>query len=74
LNEPPNPQRTETLQSFSFRTDAVTTLDTNDPGELTTSPPSLGNLQLYQCAAGCPANTVEVAWTHDGIWRYAQVS
>jgi hypothetical protein len=69
----PNPQRTETLQSFSFRTGTVTTLDTGDPGELTTSPLSLGNLQLYQCGAGCAANTAVVAWTHDGTWRYEQV-
>jgi hypothetical protein len=67
-------QQTETLQSFSFRTGAVTRLDTGDPGETTGSPLSLANLQLYQCATGCPANTVVVAWTHDGTWRYEQVS
>ena len=67
-------QRTETLESYSFRTGAVTTLDAGDPGETTNSPPSLANLQLYQCAPGCPANTVVVAWTHDGTWRYEQVS
>ncbi len=70
----PNPQRTETLQAFSFRTGSTATLDSGDPGEAAFSSPSLGNLQLYQCAAGCSANTIEVAWTHDGIWRYAQVS
>jgi hypothetical protein len=70
----PNPQRSETLQAFSFRTGSVTTLDSGDPGEAAFSSPSLASLQLYQCAAGCSANTVEVAWTHDGRWRYAQVS
>jgi hypothetical protein len=67
-------QRTQTLQSYSFRTGAVTTLDTGDPGETTSSPPSLANLQLYQCSADCPANTIVLAWTHDRTWRYEQVS
>lgn len=66
--------RTETLDSYTFRTGAVTTLDTGDPGETTSSPPSLANLQLYQCASGCSGNTAVVAWTHDGTWRYEQVS
>jgi hypothetical protein len=66
--------RSESLKVFSFRTAAVTTLDSGDPGEMPGSPPSLGNLELYQCGAGCPANTVVVAWTHDGAWRYAQAS
>jgi hypothetical protein len=67
-------QRSETLQAGSFRTGAVTTLDTGDPGETISSPPSLTNLELYQCDGSCPANTAVVAWTHDGTWRYQQVS
>jgi hypothetical protein len=70
---PPAP-RTEALQSFSFRTGALTTLDTGDPGETTGSPPSLANLQLGQCATNCPANTVVSGWTHDGTWRYEQLN
>lgn len=66
--------RTETLGAYSFRTGAVTTLDSGDPGETTGSPPSLANLQLYGCASGCPDNTAVVAWTHDGVARYQQVS
>jgi hypothetical protein len=66
--------RTEMLESYSFRTGAVTTLDTGDPGETAGSPPSLANLQLYQCASGCSGSTAVVAWTHDGTWRYEQVS
>ena len=74
VTPPPN-ARSETLKSVSFRTGAVTTLDTGDPGETTSSPPSLDNLRLYQCAPpGCAANPVIVAWTHDGTWRYEQVS
>ena len=69
-----NLQHTETLQSYSFRTGAVMTLDTGDPGESPNSPASLADLQLYQCAARCPANTAVVAWTHDGTWRYEQIS
>ena len=65
--------RTETLGSYSFRTGGVTTLDSGDPGETTTSAPSLANLQLYQCASGCSGSTAVVAWTHDGTWRYEQV-
>lgn len=64
--------RSESLKSVSLRSGGVTTLDTGDPGETDRSSPSLANLQLYQCAAGCPANTVVVAWTHDGAWRYQQ--
>lgn len=64
--------RTEALKSFSFHTGAVTSLDTGDPGETNNSPPSLANLQLYECAATCSADTVVVAWTHDGSWRYEQ--
>jgi hypothetical protein len=46
----------------------VTTLDSApEDGEL-------GNLQLYQCAAGCPANGTIAVWTHDGSWRFATVS
>jgi hypothetical protein len=67
-------QRTEALESYSFRTGAVTTLDTGDSGETISSRPSLASLQLYQCGAGCPANTVVIAWTHDGTWRYQQFS
>jgi hypothetical protein len=66
-------ERTETLGAYSFRTGAVTTLDTGDPGEMASSPPSLANLQLYQCASGCSDSTAVVAWTHDGTWRYEQV-
>lgn len=66
--------RSEALKSVSLRTGAVTTLDTGDPAATTSSNPSLGNLQLYRCAAGCPANTVTVAWTHDGTWRHEQAS
>jgi hypothetical protein len=33
----------------------------------------LGNLALYNCAAGCPSNAVIVAWTDNGQQRYAQV-
>jgi hypothetical protein len=66
-------QRTETLESYSFSTGAVTTLDTGDPGETTSSPPSLANLQLSQCGTGCPPNTVVIAWTHDGTWKHEQV-
>jgi hypothetical protein len=65
--------RAETLQSVSFSTGAVTTLDAGDPGETTSSPPSLGSLELYQWAAGSPAAPVVIAWTHDGTWRYEQV-
>ena len=65
--------RTEVLDSYSFRTGAVTTLDTGDPGETISSPPSLANLQLYQCASGCSGSTAVVAWTHDGTGRYEQV-
>jgi hypothetical protein len=65
--------RQESLQSFDFATGSVTTLDTGDPNETPGSPVSLANLELYPCAAGCPANTTVVAWTHDGAWRYAQV-
>ena len=36
-------------------------------------PPVLGNLQLYNCAAGCAPDTTVVAWTHSGEPRYAQV-
>ncbi|MFL5829067.1 MAG: hypothetical protein ACJ76X_04050 [Solirubrobacteraceae bacterium] len=71
---PNSPPRSETLKSVSFRTGAVTTLDTGDPAEAPNSNLSLDNLQIYQCAVGCPANTVVVAWTHDGTWRYDQVS
>jgi hypothetical protein len=35
---------------------------------------TLANLQLYNCAAGCPSNAVIVAWTDNGLQRYAQVS
>jgi hypothetical protein len=66
--------RTETLGAYSFRTGAVTTLDSGDPGDTTGSPPSLANLQLYRCASGCPDDTAVVAWTHDGASRYQQVS
>jgi hypothetical protein len=66
--------RYETLEAFSFDSGAVTTLDTGDPDETTSSAPSLANLQLYQCGAGCPTDTAVVAWTHDGTWRYKQVS
>jgi hypothetical protein len=67
-------EQTETLQAYSVRTGAVMTLDTGDPGETTGTPRSLANLELYECDAGCPAGTAIVAWTHDGTWRYAQVS
>ena len=66
--------RHESLKVFSFHTRAVTTLDNGDPGETQASAASLANLELYQCAAGCAPNTTVVAWTHDGAWRYAQVS
>lgn len=65
-------QRTETLEAYSFRTGQVTTLDTGDPGEPTSSPRSLANLQLYQCATTCSGNGVIIAWTHDGTWHYQQ--
>jgi hypothetical protein len=65
--------RQESLQAFDFATGPVTTLDTGDPNETPGSPVSLANLELYPCAAGCPADTTVVAWTHDGAWRYAQV-
>ena len=68
-----NDQPSETLDSYSFATGTVTTLDTGDPGETLNSPRSLGNLQLYQCATACPGSTVVIAWTHDGTWRYQQV-
>lgn len=67
------PPRQESLQAFDFATGMVTTLDTGDANETPGSPVSLANLELYPCAAGCPANTTVVAWTHDGAWRYAQV-
>jgi hypothetical protein len=35
---------------------------------------SLANLQLYDCAAGCPPNTTIVAWTDNGQQQYAKVS
>jgi hypothetical protein len=34
----------------------------------------LGNLQLYDCAAGCAPNDVVVSWMHSGAQRYAQVA
>jgi hypothetical protein len=67
-------QRSETLQTYSINTGAVTTLDTGDPGESDIGPPALANLRLYPCAAGCAANNTVVAWTHDGTWRYQQLS
>ena len=69
----PPPPREESLQAFDFATATVTTLDSGDPNETSGTPFSLANLELYPCAAGCPANTTVVAWTHDGEWRYAQV-
>ncbi|MBV8935009.1 MAG: hypothetical protein JO168_25215 [Solirubrobacterales bacterium] len=66
--------RGEILQSFSFRTGSVTTLDTGDPGETLFTASALGSLQVYQCAAGCPADKVVIAWTHDGTVRYEQAS
>jgi hypothetical protein len=67
-------QRTETLESFSVATGTVTTLDTSDPTDTISSPPSLADLQLYQCAGTCSGNKVVVAWTHDGTWHYQQLS
>lgn len=68
-----NPARQESLDAYDPGTGAVTTLDTGDSNETVGSPATLGNLELYPCAAGCSATTTVVAWTHDGTWRYAQV-
>lgn len=39
----------------------------NDPGDL-------ANLRLYQCVAGCVGPAAVLAWTHAGLWRYAQMA
>jgi hypothetical protein len=71
----PNPRvRQESLEAYDLSTGTLTTLDMGDPNEMPGSPVPLGNLELYPCAAGCPATTTVIAWTHDGAWRYAQIA
>jgi hypothetical protein len=53
----------------------VLTLHSQDENLDGASPPSeIANLQLYDCTAGCAANTTIVAWTNGGQQRYAQIT
>jgi hypothetical protein len=58
---------TSAVQALDDHTGSGTTLDSASPGEL-------ASLRLYACSAGCPATTTAVAWTHDGSWRFAQIT
>lgn len=37
-------------------------------------PGSITDVQLYGCAAGCAPQTTVVAWKHNGVRRYAEVT
>jgi len=57
----------EDIEVFDSSTGQSVTLDS------ASTHGALANLQLYQCATGCRADTTVVAWTDDEVQRYSTV-